>query len=94
MYGFCLTYILHFFQLETLCSVWKNLLKLYLQVKRVRTVINEGVREIWLSSEDTGAYGTLHYFHLRLLFNFIGYDKLIVSITHQRVNNTCLIFID
>ncbi|OAY64730.1 Threonylcarbamoyladenosine tRNA methylthiotransferase [Ananas comosus] len=26
-------------------------------VERVRTVISEGVREIWLSSEDTGAYG-------------------------------------
>lgn len=54
-------------------------LNLYLQVKRVRAVINEGVREIWLSSEDTGAYGTLHYFPLRLLFNFIVYEKLIVS---------------
>ncbi|RRT47398.1 hypothetical protein B296_00042442, partial [Ensete ventricosum] len=27
------------------------------QVERVRTVISEGVKEIWLSSEDTGAYG-------------------------------------
>ncbi|RWW67103.1 hypothetical protein BHE74_00025468, partial [Ensete ventricosum] len=26
-------------------------------VERVRTVISEGVKEIWLSSEDTGAYG-------------------------------------
>ncbi|RYG63744.1 hypothetical protein EON64_15320 [archaeon] len=26
-------------------------------VQRVRTVISEGVSEIWLSSEDTGAYG-------------------------------------
>ncbi|XP_073003335.1 uncharacterized protein [Typha latifolia] len=26
-------------------------------VERVRTVVSEGVREIWLSSEDTGAYG-------------------------------------
>mmetsp|Transcript_64990 Transcript_64990/g.160014 ORF Transcript_64990/g.160014 Transcript_64990/m.160014 type:complete len:700 (-) Transcript_64990:79-2178(-) len=26
-------------------------------VKRVETVVQEGVREIWLSSEDTGAYG-------------------------------------
>ena len=28
-----------------------------LQVGRVRTVKAEGVKEIWLSSEDTGAYG-------------------------------------
>jgi threonylcarbamoyladenosine tRNA methylthiotransferase CDKAL1 len=27
-------------------------------VERVRTVISEGVKEIWLSSEDTGAYGS------------------------------------
>ncbi|KAI4321202.1 hypothetical protein MLD38_034613 [Melastoma candidum] len=26
-------------------------------VERVRTVISEGVKEFWLSSEDTGAYG-------------------------------------
>ena len=26
-------------------------------VKRVRTAVSEGVKEIWLSSEDTGAYG-------------------------------------
>ncbi|KAJ3675206.1 hypothetical protein LUZ60_004248 [Juncus effusus] len=26
-------------------------------VERVRTVVSEGVKEIWLSSEDTGAYG-------------------------------------
>ncbi|KAM0940531.1 putative tRNA (N(6)-L-threonylcarbamoyladenosine(37)-C(2))-methylthiotransferase [Dioscorea sansibarensis] len=26
-------------------------------VERVRTVITEGIKEIWLSSEDTGAYG-------------------------------------
>lgn len=30
---------------------------LTLQVGRVRTVIADGVKEIWLSSEDTGAYG-------------------------------------
>lgn len=30
-----------------------------LQVDRVKTVVSEGVREIWLSSEDTGAYGNL-----------------------------------
>lgn len=29
------------------------------QVERVRTVISEGVKEIWLSSEDTGAYGKI-----------------------------------
>ena len=27
----------------------------------MKTVISEGVREIWLSSEDTGAYGTYRY---------------------------------
>ena len=26
-------------------------------VSRVQTVVREGVREVWLSSEDTGAYG-------------------------------------
>ena len=25
----------------------------------MKTVVSEGVREIWLSSEDTGAYGNL-----------------------------------
>ena len=29
------------------------------QVGRVNTVIADGVKEIWLSSEDTGAYGNL-----------------------------------
>lgn len=28
-----------------------------MQVERVKNVISEGVKEIWLSSEDTGAYG-------------------------------------
>lgn len=28
-----------------------------LQVGRVKSVISDGVKEIWLSSEDTGAYG-------------------------------------
>jgi threonylcarbamoyladenosine tRNA methylthiotransferase CDKAL1 len=28
-----------------------------LQVGRVKSVIADGVKEIWLSSEDTGAYG-------------------------------------
>lgn len=32
-------------------------MKFTLQVGRVRTVIAYGVKEIWLSSEDTGAYG-------------------------------------
>lgn len=27
------------------------------QVGRVKTVVADGVKEIWLSSEDTGAYG-------------------------------------
>jgi threonylcarbamoyladenosine tRNA methylthiotransferase CDKAL1 len=30
---------------------------LMLQVGRVKSVIADGVKEIWLSSEDTGAYG-------------------------------------
>lgn len=30
-----------------------------MQVERVKTVIADGVKEIWLSSEDTGAYGNL-----------------------------------
>lgn len=33
------------------------------QVQRVKSVISEGVREIWLSSEDTGAYGTYDIFY-------------------------------
>ncbi|PWZ43950.1 Threonylcarbamoyladenosine tRNA methylthiotransferase [Zea mays] len=37
-------------------------------VDRVKTVVSEGVREIWLSSEDTGAYGNLNVqFFLGLL---------------------------
>lgn len=28
-----------------------------MKVGRVKSVISEGVKEIWLSSEDTGAYG-------------------------------------
>lgn len=35
-----------------------------LQVGRVRTVIAEGVKEVWLSSEDTGAYGNLFLFEI------------------------------
>ncbi|KAA0039222.1 threonylcarbamoyladenosine tRNA methylthiotransferase isoform X1 [Cucumis melo var. makuwa] len=40
-------------------------------VKRVRSVINEGVREIWLSSEDTGAYGRDIGVNLPILLNAI-----------------------
>ncbi|XP_022949069.1 threonylcarbamoyladenosine tRNA methylthiotransferase [Cucurbita moschata] len=40
-------------------------------VNRVRTVINEGVREIWLSSEDTGAYGRDIGVNLPILLNAI-----------------------
>jgi threonylcarbamoyladenosine tRNA methylthiotransferase CDKAL1 len=29
-------------------------------VARLRSVIADGVKEIWLSSEDTGAYGKRH----------------------------------
>jgi tRNA A37 methylthiotransferase MiaB len=30
-----------------------------MQVGRVKYVVSDGVKEIWLSSEDTGAYGNL-----------------------------------
>ncbi|GAB2291172.1 hypothetical protein Dimus_025431 [Dionaea muscipula] len=40
-------------------------------VGRVRTVIDEGVREIWLSSEDTGAYGRDIGVNLPILLNAI-----------------------
>lgn len=32
------------------------------QAGRVRAVVADGVKEIWLSSEDTGAYGMEHHF--------------------------------
>ncbi|XP_010521157.1 PREDICTED: threonylcarbamoyladenosine tRNA methylthiotransferase [Tarenaya hassleriana] len=40
-------------------------------VERVRTVIAEGVKEIWLSSEDTGAYGRDIGVNLPILLNAI-----------------------
>ncbi|KAH9623596.1 hypothetical protein KSS87_019045 [Heliosperma pusillum] len=40
-------------------------------VQRVKTVIGEGVREIWLSSEDTGAYGRDIGSNLPILLNAI-----------------------
>ncbi|KAL1219895.1 CDK5RAP1-like protein [Cardamine amara subsp. amara] len=40
-------------------------------VERVRTVISEGVKEIWLSSEDTGAYGRDIGVNLPILLNAI-----------------------
>ncbi|XP_074273336.1 uncharacterized protein LOC141596953 [Silene latifolia] len=40
-------------------------------VQRVKTVIGEGVREIWLSSEDTGAYGRDIGTNLPILLNAI-----------------------
>ncbi|KAF8405803.1 hypothetical protein HHK36_007880 [Tetracentron sinense] len=40
-------------------------------VGRVRTVIADGVREIWLSSEDTGAYGRDIGVNLPILLNAI-----------------------
>ena len=33
------------------------------QLERVKAVISEGVKEIWLSSEDTGAYGMFLHIH-------------------------------
>lgn len=33
-----------------------------MQVGRVKSVISDGVKEIWLSSEDTGAYGNFLIF--------------------------------
>ncbi|KAH0469512.1 hypothetical protein IEQ34_001070 [Dendrobium chrysotoxum] len=38
-------------------------------VERLRTVISEGVKEIWLSSEDTGAYGRDIGVNLPILLN-------------------------
>ncbi|CAA7052403.1 unnamed protein product [Microthlaspi erraticum] len=40
-------------------------------VERVRTVISQGVKEIWLSSEDTGAYGRDIGVNLPILLNAI-----------------------
>ncbi|KAG4148255.1 hypothetical protein ERO13_D05G275400v2 [Gossypium hirsutum] len=40
-------------------------------VERVKTVIADGVREIWLSSEDTGAYGRDIGVNLPILLNAI-----------------------
>lgn len=40
-------------------------------VRRVKTVMAEGVREIWLSSEDTGAYGRDIGVNLPILLNAI-----------------------
>ncbi|KAG9444073.1 hypothetical protein H6P81_015413 [Aristolochia fimbriata] len=40
-------------------------------VERVKTVIQEGVKEIWLSSEDTGAYGRDIGVNLPILLNAI-----------------------
>ncbi|KAF9601447.1 hypothetical protein IFM89_020214 [Coptis chinensis] len=40
-------------------------------VERVRTVVADGVREIWLSSEDTGAYGRDIKVNLPMLLNSI-----------------------
>jgi hypothetical protein len=40
------------------------ILKFHLQAGRVKTVIDDGVKEIWLSSEDTGAYGNILMFLL------------------------------
>ncbi|XP_010244836.1 PREDICTED: threonylcarbamoyladenosine tRNA methylthiotransferase isoform X1 [Nelumbo nucifera] len=40
-------------------------------VERVRTVIADGVKEIWLSSEDTGAYGRDIGVNLPILLNAI-----------------------
>nr|GEV46652.1 threonylcarbamoyladenosine tRNA methylthiotransferase [Tanacetum cinerariifolium] len=40
-------------------------------VGRVRSVVNDGVKEIWLSSEDTGAYGRDIGVNLPILLNAI-----------------------
>jgi hypothetical protein len=65
---------------QVLRGAWRLTVKLCheMKVERVKSVIAEGVKEIWLSSEDTGAYGTnlrppcwnllklldvLHFFH-------------------------------
>lgn len=41
------------------------------QAGRVRSVVADGVKEIWLSSEDTGAYGMWHLLHANNLFNLL-----------------------
>lgn len=37
----------------------------------MRSVVADGVKEIWLSSEDTGAYGMWHLLHANNLFNLV-----------------------
>ncbi|KAL9345145.1 hypothetical protein Peur_062820 [Populus x canadensis] len=46
-------------------------LNFHLQTQRVKTVGADGVKEIWLSSEDTGAYGCDFGVNLPILLNAI-----------------------
>ncbi|XP_048499124.1 uncharacterized protein LOC104897111 isoform X2 [Beta vulgaris subsp. vulgaris] len=57
-------------------------------VRRVKTVISEGVREIWISSEDTGAYGRDIGVNLPILLNAIIAELPSTGSTMLRVGMT------
>ncbi|GAB2217533.1 hypothetical protein Droror1_Dr00000730 [Drosera rotundifolia] len=57
-------------------------------VGRVRTVIHEGVKEIWLSSEDTGAYGRDIGVNLPILLNAIVAELPSTGSTMLRIGMT------
>lgn len=57
-------------------------------VRRVKTVISEGVKEIWLSSEDTGAYGRDIGVNLPILLNSITAELPSTRNTMLRVGMT------
>ncbi|XP_021767178.1 threonylcarbamoyladenosine tRNA methylthiotransferase-like isoform X1 [Chenopodium quinoa] len=57
-------------------------------VQRVKTVIAEGVREIWLSSEDTGAYGRDIGVNLPILLNAMIAELHSTGSTMLRVGMT------
>ncbi|XP_066349158.1 uncharacterized protein [Miscanthus floridulus] len=57
-------------------------------VDRVKTVVSEGVREIWLSSEDTGAYGRDISTNLPNLLNAIVAELPVDQSTMLRIGMT------
>ncbi|WVZ85721.1 hypothetical protein U9M48_032611 [Paspalum notatum var. saurae] len=57
-------------------------------VDRVKTVVSEGVREIWLSSEDTGAYGRDIGTNLPNLLNAIVAELPVDRSTMLRIGMT------
>lgn len=57
-------------------------------VERVRTVISGGVKEIWLSSEDTGAYGRDIGVSLPILLNAIVVELPLDGSTMLRIGMT------